>query len=176
MPGSFSRCYLVSVAAVKVQQFAHMPSHPEASLVQLLVETPSPSSTCSELPETALMASNSWTLRETSCLTFCFLPALPLLIWPQNTCTWSSLLLHLLAYCSVFLPWLPYNGDPEWEMLINPSVLDQTMACFLMTSSILCLVWPLSHVEKLPRKGQLLCAGCLAGDRSSLCWFWLGQS
>ena len=46
MPGSFSSCYLVSVAAVKVQQFAHMPSHPEASLVQLLVETPSPSSTC----------------------------------------------------------------------------------------------------------------------------------
>lgn len=73
-----------------------------------------------------------------------------LLILPQNICMWSSLFLHLLGCCSVFLVFslAALCGG----MLINPSLLAQTMACFLVTSSIL---WPVSHVEKLPRKGQL---------------------
>lgn len=42
-----------------------------------------------------------------------------------------------------------------WEILTNPSVLDQTVTFILLVSSILCLVCPLSHLKKLPRKGQL---------------------
>lgn len=83
-----------------------------------------------------------------------------LLVPPQNTCMWSSLFLHLLACCSLFLVLFAALCG---EMLINPFLLDQTMACFQVTSSIL---WPPSHVEKLFRKGQL-CASYLPGDPSS---------
>lgn len=110
-------------------------------------------------PVTACMAIDL----EGNILIHLLLPACSsLLIPPQNTCTWSSLFLHLLACYSVFLVFslaILCGG-----MLINPSLLDQPLGCFLVTSSIL---WPLSHVQKLPREGQLLHAICLPGDRSS---------
>lgn len=110
-------------------------------------------------PATACMAMDLEGNNPTSLFAFCLsFPLLP----PQNTFTWSSLFLHLLACCSVFL--VLCLAALCGGMLINPSLLDQTMACFLMSSSIL---WPLSHVEKLPRKDQLLSASCLPGDHSS---------
>lgn len=68
------------------------------------------------LLEANLMACSSWTLVETSQSTLCFLPTISLIVRPQNKCKRASLLLHLPAYCSVFLSLLPYAGEPDWEI------------------------------------------------------------
>lgn len=107
-------------------------------------------------PWPATACHRPWGKQFASPFTFC-------LSFPLKTTTkYMHMVQHLLACCSVFL--VLSSAAFCGGMLINPSLLGQTMACFLVTASIL---WPLSHVEKLPRKGQFLQASCLPGDSSS---------
>lgn len=159
MPGNFSHCYL---SLVHVWWFSHLvrsqlgkTADGNTFFIFLVWMT-------RHSPHGQQQPAWLWTLRETIPLHF-LLSACPSLFYHHKIhAHGQACSLHILACCSVFL--VLSLAVLCGGMLINPSLLDQTMPCFLMTSSIL---WPPSHVEKLPRKSQLWWASCLPGHHSS---------